>query len=204
MSATSKIGIIILAGGLSKRMGVENKLCKLLYGRPLICQTVAPFIEASSIDARITKPIIITGHQADEVKKALCDYDLHYIHNPDYATGMASAITNALAELASSFDHLMIMLGDMPFIEADDIIKMISAHLAKPSATDIITRARFKDKAGHPVIWGASFFDALSKLSGDDGARHIMTAHNDKLYHHDMSSDACLSDYDKPQDFDML
>lgn len=199
-----KIGIIILAGGLSQRMGAENKLCKPLKGRPLICQTTAPFIEASSIDARITKPIIITGHQADEVKQALCDYDLQYIHNPDYASGMASAIKTAMAELASSLDHLMITLGDIPFIDADDIHKMIATHLANPSLTDAITRARFEGKDGHPVIWGSAYFDALSNLSGDEGARPLIKAHHDRLYHHEMSSHACLSDYDEPQDFDTL
>lgn len=203
-----KIGIIILAGGLSQRMGAENKLCKPLKGRPLICQTTAPFIKASMtktpIEAIMTKPIIITGHQANEVKQALCDYDLHYIHNPDYASGMASAITTALAELAASLDHLMITLGDIPFIDADDIHKMIATHLANPSPTNTITRARFQGKSGHPVIWGSAYFDALSNLSGDEGARPLIKAHHDRLYHHEMSSHACLSDYDEPQDFDTL
>ena len=197
MMTASKIGIIILAGGLSKRMGEENKLCKNVEGKPLICHTVAPFIEAN-----IAKPIIITGHQADAIKEALNNYDLDYIHNPDYAAGMASAITTALGESASSLDHLMIMLGDIPFVSAKDIQEMAAAHLANPSATQMITRAHFKGKAGHPVIWGSAFFDALAKLSGDEGARHLIKAHEDKLYHHEMTSNACLSDYDKPEDFE--
>ena len=193
----SKIGIIILAAGLSRRMKGTHKLVKNLSGKPLICHTIAPFIKADSQDI-----FIVTGYQASAIKTALSDYDLNFIHNPDFETGMASAIKIAITQLRHSYDHLMISLGDMPFIEADDIQNLSHAHLARTLSPYTITRARFEGRAGHPVIWGAAYFDQLSTLEGDKGAQGLLETYQKDIHYHEMSSAACVTDYDIQEDFD--
>ena len=193
----SKIGVIILAAGLSRRMKGTHKLVKNLLEKPLICHTVAPFIKAHSQDV-----FIVTGYQANAIKTALSDYDLHFIHNPEFETGMASAIRIAVMQLRHSYDHLMISLGDMPFIEADDIQNLSHAHLARTPSPYTITRARFEGRAGHPVIWGAAYFDQLCLLEGDKGALGLLETYQKDIHYHEMSSAACLTDYDIQEDFD--
>ena len=192
-----KIGIIILAAGLSRRMKDDNKLLKNLAGQPLICQTVTPFIKACKQDI-----FIVTGYQASALKTALSDYDLQFIHNPEFETGMASAIKIAVMQLRHSYEHLMIALGDMPFIATEDIQNICDTHLARKEAASHITRARFAGMAGHPVIWGADYFDELCALEGDKGARHLFEIYEAHLGYHEMSSAACVTDYDQHEDFD--
>ena len=193
----SKIGTIILAAGLSRRMKGAHKLVKNLLGEPLISHTVAPFIKAHKQDI-----FIITGYQADAVKTALSGYELNFIHNPEFETGMASAIKIATRQLRHSYDHLMISLGDMPFIEADDIQNLSHAHLVRAPSPFNITRARFKGRAGHPVIWGAAYFDQLCVLEGDKGAQSLLETYQTDIHYHEMSSAACVTDYDQQEDFD--
>lgn len=193
----SKIGIIILAAGLSRRMKGTHKLVKNLSGKPLICHTIAPFIKTHSQDI-----FIVTGYQASAIKTALSDYNLNFIHNPDFETGMASAIKIATTQLRHSYDHLMISLGDMPFIEADDIQNLSHAHLARAPSPHIITRARFEGRTGHPVIWGAAYFDQLCMLEGDKGAQSLLETYQSNIHYHEMSSAACVTDYDQQEDFD--
>lgn len=196
MMARPQLGVIILAAGLSRRMGEENKLVKPLAGEALICRAAAPFVNIA-----FAKPYIITGYQAAEIHTALAGYDVEFIHNHSYQSGMASAITTALKTLKGSITHLMIALGDMPYLTTKDITSLIETHLARPDATNAITRACFQGQAGHPVIWGSGFFDALETLTGDEGARTLMKAHNHHLHYHEMSSAACVTDYDHLGDF---
>ena len=177
----SKIGVIILAAGMSRRMKGVHKLVKTLSGKPLICHTVAPFIKADKQDI-----FIVTGYQASAIKTALSAYDLHFIHNPDFETGMASAIKIAITQLRDYYDHLMITLGDMPFIEAGDIQKLSSAHLARSPSPYNITRACFEGRAGHPVIWGAAYFDQLCLLEGDKGAQSLLEEYQTNIHYHEM------------------
>ena len=193
----SKIGIIILAAGMSKRMKGTHKLLKNLSGKPLIYHTVAPFIKADKQDI-----FIVTGYQASAIKTVLSDYDLNFIHNPDFETGMASAIKIAITQLRHYYDHLMMSLGDIPFIAADDIQNLSHAHLARSPSPYNITRARFAGKAGHPVIWGAAYFDELCVLEGDKGAQSLLEKYQTDIHYHEMSSAACVTDYDQKEDFD--
>lgn len=196
MTHHAQIGLIILAGGLSRRFGDGNKLCKSLAGQPLICHTIESFLHAD-----IATAYVITGYQEQQVKAALSAYPVNFLHNPDYQSGMASAITTAVNTLTPSIHHLMIALGDMPFIEPHDIKGLIETHLATPAPDQAITRAYFNATPGHPVLWGSAYFKRLSALTGDEGARGLIKTLSTQITPYEMSSAACITDYDTIHDF---
>ena len=62
-SATSAI---ILAAGLSQRMGTINKLLIPINGKPMVRRTVEQYIQAG-----IKHIIVIVGHQQERIRTAL-------------------------------------------------------------------------------------------------------------------------------------
>jgi molybdenum cofactor cytidylyltransferase len=64
------------------------------------------------------------------------------------------------------------MLADMPGVTTDDLNRMITAFRDANGAS--IVRAVSQGKRGNPVILPRSLNDAVLRLEGDVGARHLI------------------------------
>ena len=141
---------IVLAAGLSRRMGEVNKLL-LPFGKKTILETTLDNILSSDIEV----VLIVIGHEAQQVKKVLDDYlrrniglrrKFFIVENPDYENGITTSIqagvkasksitaenhnsqfstqNNSLPSTThnSQFTthNYMICLSDMPLISADE------------------------------------------------------------------------------------
>ena len=113
---------IILAAGRSTRMGGPNKLLAELGGKPLV-RIVTEQVLASKAHG----VIVVTGHQADEVRKALHGLDVRFAHNPDFAGGLAGSVKAGIAAVGAEADGAVICLGDMPLIDARLVDRLIEA-----------------------------------------------------------------------------
>lgn len=170
---------VVLAAGLSRRMGRANKLLAELDGKPLLCHAADALA-----DAGFTRLHIITGHQAEAVEDALrehmlnrqetCRPILHFIFNPEYATGLASSIAKAADALAERDENLLVCLGDMPFISAGLIHHLVEQHNLLDDPANRITLPFYKGRRGNPVLWGKRFLPQLKSLRGDCGGRQIL------------------------------
>jgi molybdenum cofactor cytidylyltransferase len=95
------------------------------------------------------------------------------IDNPDYASGMASSLTSGFASVeASGADGVLVMLADMPALTSGDLDRLIAAFREANGAA--IVRAVSKGRRGNPVILPRSMNDAVLRLEGDVGARHLI------------------------------
>ncbi len=190
-----RVAAIILGGGRSTRMGPINKLTSTFEGKPLIAH-VADAALASNADGII----LVTGHEKDEVLKALAGRPMSYAHNPDYADGLSTSIKagiKAATELDPPVDAAVILLGDMPLITADLINRLIEAR--DPSDDKFICVPVVGKKRGNPVLWDASFFGDLLNLSGDVGAKALLAQNSDLVAEVPVDGDAPLTDFDTPE-----
>ncbi|WOF73994.1 molybdopterin-binding/glycosyltransferase family 2 protein [Parvibaculaceae bacterium PLY_AMNH_Bact1] len=190
-----RVAAIILGGGRSTRMGPTNKLTSSFEGKPLIAH-VADAALASNADGII----LVTGHEKDEVLKALAGRPMSYAHNPDYADGLSTSIKagiKAATELDPPVDAAVILLGDMPLINADLINRLIVEHA--PADDKFICVPVVGKKRGNPVLWDASFFNDLLNLSGDVGAKALMAQNADLVSEVPFDDDAPLTDFDTPE-----
>ena len=168
------VAAIILAAGRSTRMGGPNKLLAELGGKPLV-RIVAEQVLAS----RAQGVIVVTGHQADEVKKALHGLKVTFAHNPDFAEGLAGSVKAGIAAVPASADGAVICLGDMPLISADLVDRLIEAFA--PDRGHLIVVPVSDSRRGNPVLWSRRFFNELMTLDGDIGARHIIARHGEAV-----------------------
>lgn len=193
MSHTDEIGIILLAAGNSQRFGPTNKLLSPFHGKPLICH-----VAQALATAQIGQIYAITGHQSDAIMHALSAIECQQIHNTHHHTGIASSIATGITALRDRYDHLMIALGDTPHILPEHIHRIAQYHLSCQTPRQMITRPRYGTQFGHPVIWGAVYFDKLSCLTGDVGGQHLITDVNSRII--DFDDQLPATDYDHKDD----
>jgi len=162
-----KIAAIILGAGRSTRMGGPNKLLAQLDGKSLVRH-----VGEAAMSAGLAQTVLVTGHLAEDVGAQVDDLDILTVHNPDFADGMAGSIRTGMKALAADTEAVLILLGDMPRIQAEDLFKLIAAY--RENDNNLIVTATSDGKRGNPVLWDRRFFEALSSLSGDIGARHVI------------------------------
>jgi molybdenum cofactor cytidylyltransferase len=186
-----KIAAIVLAAGLSKRYGPENKLLSLIDGVPMIRKVVVE-IDRSKVDL----VLVVTGYQSELIEDILVGVDkVQLVYNDHYEEGMSTSIVKGAQDL-HQMDGCMICLGDLPHLTANDYDRLIEVFNAK-KATNRIIIPTFRGKRGHPVVFGQSFFDDLKNLPfSDEGARKIILANEGCVLEVEMDNHNILKDID--------
>jgi molybdenum cofactor cytidylyltransferase len=191
----SQIAGIALAAGRSARMAPDNKLLAPIDGEPMI-RRVAANILASGV-----KPVfVVTGFEADRVAAALNGLGVTVVDNPSYAAGLSASLRVGLESLSSNIDGALICLGDMPEIE----IPVIQALLSAFAGRDAICVPVYRGQRGNPILWGRSYFAEMMSLTGDTGAKPLMTRHAANLIEVDVDTDSIFHDVDTPADLARL
>jgi molybdenum cofactor cytidylyltransferase len=191
------VGSVILAAGRSARMSPRNKLLEEIGGRPVVVR-VAEMALASA-----AKPIVVvTGFEAERLTEALRGLDLTCVHNPDFTAGLSTSLRAGLAALPHDRDGALILLGDMPFVEAGDLEALIAAFAAK-GPNSICVPARH-GRRGNPILWGRAYFPEMMRLSGDAGAKSLLEVHRERIREVEAASDGIFADIDAPADLARL
>jgi molybdenum cofactor cytidylyltransferase len=186
-----KIAAVVLAAGLSSRMG-RNKLLAYIDGKPLI-RRVVEAAAASSADPIV----VVSGNAAAETAATLSGLDVRVIDNPDYRNGLSTSLKCGLRELPDDCDGAVILLGDMPAVTAALIDRLVAAF--DPSESRAICVATHHGKRGNPVLWARQFFPEMLQLEGDVGAKHMMAANGELVCEVEAADDAPLIDIDTPE-----
>ena len=186
-----RIAAIILAAGLSRRMGKANKLLAEIDGAPMVTR-VADAVLAS----KASVAIVVTGHEAQRVGATLGGRKLAFVHNPDYAEGLASSLRCGLAALPGDVDGVLVCLGDMPRITAAHLDRIIAAF--SPLEGRAICVPTCRGKWGNPVLFDRRFVAEMRRLKGDQGARHLIGQHHEVVAEVEMDDEAVLIDIDSP------
>jgi molybdenum cofactor cytidylyltransferase len=183
---------IILAAGRSTRMGGPNKLLAELGGKPLVRLVTEQALASKAHDV-----IVVTGHQAELVEKALAGLDVKFVRNPDFAEGLASSVKAGIAAVPDDADGAVICLGDMPMISAQLIDHLIEAFA--PDRGNLIAVPVSDGRRGNPVLWSRRFFNELMSLDGDIGARHLIARHGEAVAEVAVEGFGAFLDIDTPQ-----
>jgi molybdenum cofactor cytidylyltransferase len=184
-----KVAAVVLAAGRSQRMADRNKLLAPLGGKPIVAHVVE-----SALASRARPVVVVTGHQTPEVRAALEGHDVRFVHNPDFATGMASSLRAGISALGREVDGALICLGDMPLVGAHHLNAVVDAF--DPAGDETICVPTWQRKRGNPVLWSRRHFDELGALSGDVGARGLLDRHAEHIRYVPMPDDGVTLDAD--------
>ncbi|HEY6336213.1 MAG TPA: molybdopterin-binding/glycosyltransferase family 2 protein [Alphaproteobacteria bacterium] len=186
-----KIAAIVLAAGLSRRMGKANKLLAEIDGGAMVARVVA------AVTASKASPVIVvTGHEAERVEAALAAYHVTFVRNPEYEEGLASSVRHGIAALLEDVDGALVCLGDMPRIRAAPLDRLIAAF--NPVEGRAICVPTYRGKRGNPILFARRFFPEMQHLKGDTGARQLIGQYHEVVFEVEMDDEGVLIDIDSP------
>ncbi|MFZ0766945.1 MAG: molybdopterin-binding/glycosyltransferase family 2 protein, partial [Bradyrhizobium sp.] len=186
------VSAVVLAAGRSTRMGGPNKLLAELDGQKLV-----RIVTEHALASKARDVIVVTGHQAELIEKALAGLKVTFVRNPDFAKGLASSVKAGVSAVPRQADGAVICLGDMPMISSDLIDRLIDAFA--PDRGNLIAVPVSDGRRGNPVLWSRRFFNELMVLDGDVGARHLIAKHNEVVAEVPVEGDGAFLDIDTPQ-----
>jgi len=189
--AGRRIGAVVLAAGRSTRMGGPNKLLAEVGGRPLV-----RIAAEEALASRARPVVVVTGHQRAEVEATLAGLPVTFVHNPDYAEGLSTSLKAGIAALPAEADGAIVLLGDMPQVDAALIDRLIAAF--DPEKGAFVVVPTIAGKRGNPVVWSRRFFPDLSGLGGDVGARHLIATYPEAVIEVPVTGRAAFVDVDTP------
>lgn len=196
-SADLNIAAIVLAAGKGTRMGAGGKLLLDFAGQPLLRTAVD-----AAMASRARSVLVVTGHRGEEVRAAIADANVDFVHNPAYADGLAGSLAAGVLALPEGVDGALVLLADMPRVTAHHIDALIAAFAAAPPGS--ICVPMHAGRRGNPVLWPAALFGELAARKGDIGGRELLRRHTERLRMVEMQDDAVLIDIDEPHDLTAL
>jgi molybdenum cofactor cytidylyltransferase len=174
-SANDKTGIVILAAGISSRLGSPKQL--LSYnGKTLLEHAVE---EATKSEADFV--VVVLGANADIILKEIDPGKASMVENKEWQEGMASSIRrglNAILDKHAPVDGVIFMVCDQPFISAMVLNNLINTY--KETGKPIVA-SNYGGAIGPPAFFHKLFFAELMQLKGDEGAKGIIQQHEDEV-----------------------
>ncbi|APH54182.1 Molybdopterin biosynthesis family protein [Granulibacter bethesdensis] len=192
-AVTPRIAVVILAAGLSRRMGSRHKLLQPgPDGRAMITHVID-----QALQSRASEVVVVLGDHAEEMRSALATRDLTIVEAADYAQGLSASLRAGIAAIEESADAVLVCLGDMPFVSHGVMDRLMAAF--DPVHAPIVAPV-WEGQRGNPVLWSARFYRELRALSGDRGAASLLDRWQHRLCGVPMEDGACLIDIDTPDD----
>ena len=201
MADARRITAIILAAGLSKRLG-RNKLLLPLGDETVLRKTAKAVLESS-----VSEVILMTGHEEAEVKKAVEGLDVHLTHNPRYAEGQSTSMIAGVEAAHEEACAYLFVLGDQPLLTPGIVNDLISLYeTSRPDA--LVAAPVFEGRRGNPTLFSASLRDELLRASGDAGGRGIIRRLENespgKIVFLELPNDGILLDIDTEEDYERM
>ncbi|MGI5949989.1 nucleotidyltransferase family protein, partial [Peptoniphilus sp.] len=151
-----KISAIIMASGMSERMG-QNKLLLELKGKKLYEWT---FDLMEEIDFH--EVILVSSY--DEILEDAKKRGFKAIYNDKNEVGKSSSIKLGVNNTDKDC-AMMFFVSDQPLLKAETVKKLIEAY----EKNQAITYPRTEKRRGAPVIFPPKYREALLGLKYDEG-----------------------------------
>ena len=192
----SRIACFILAAGMSKRMGSENKLLKKYKNNIILNQTLKNHFES-----KLKILNIVIGYDKESIKKNLKDFNIQIIENLNYMNGMLTSIKEINNHIDENITGIMISLADMPLVSSEDINSIIDAFLFHNEEKICIPES--KGRFGNPMIIPVGIYKKIiqnKNLLKDKGLKStILDGKFDII--RISTSNGVLKDFDTQEDF---
>lgn len=171
-----KIAILILAAGESKRMhGIKQVL-------PWKNTTLLGNAIEQAIESKANAVYIVLGANADQITPSIAHYNIQTIENKNWKNGLGNSIAagvNYIKDNQLDYDAILITLADQPLLTADYYNLLIDNYAQKEAK---IIASETNNLPSVPAIFDALYFEKLSQLNQDKGAKEILLAAENEVF----------------------
>jgi molybdenum cofactor cytidylyltransferase len=187
---------IILAAGRSIRFGRPKQLLNLA-GKQML-----EWVLDAALDSQLARVNLVLGYKHREVLKRLARKVKHprvtVTINRKYQKGQSTSLRAGIAQIRDKFPSAMFFLGDQPLVDPKTIDFLLERFW---SSEKNICVPYYNKTRGNPVILSSTFFDAISRLKGDIGARKIIQDNPDQVLKVALERATFFHDIDDEKDY---
>ena len=192
-AAYEPVAGIVLAAGQSERFG-RPKQTLSWQGKPLVWHSAQ-----SALDAGLNPVFVVTGAFHQEVKQAVADLPVKFIHNCNWDQGQGTTVSVGVSELPRSIGAAVFVLADQPHIPKVLIEELVDVH-AQTHAPVVVPWVN--ERHGNPVLFDRVMFPELRLLRGEIGGREIIASLEPVKV--PWEDPRILLDVDTPEDYNTL
>ncbi len=166
-SAPSSVVGVVLAAGLSSRMGALGPKPLLPLNGPLVLERTVSLLRKAGIHNIIT----VLGHRADAVAPVAERAGARILVNEHYEDGMFSSVRAALQEIrnwSTRPSAAAFLPADCCLVRPAAVRGLLEAHADAPES---IVKPTYRGRPGHPVILPSCRFSTVLSHDGSEGLR---------------------------------
>jgi molybdenum cofactor cytidylyltransferase len=190
------IPAVVLAAGMSTRMGRPKALLPLTEADTFISRIVRTFLEAGVEDV-----VVVIGHEADAVAASVLASGVaaRFVVNDAYTTGQFSSVLRGLNAIdRPGVAGMLLTLVDVPLISATTIRAVVERY--RTTHAPIVRPVRGSEH-GHPVLIDRSLFPLLRTADPSTGAKPIVRGHVSPAGEVAVDDPGAFLDIDTPEQY---
>lgn len=160
-----RICAAILAAGASVRFNGIKALA------PVGSTTMLGHVKAQTDQLASVATLAIIGAHWRHLLPELTTLRLPFVCNGDWRSGQRSSVIAAARCVAQDVDALLVLTVDQIGVKTESLQQLIDAYARHP---DHIVCATYARTRGVPAIFPRAMLPALTGLSADSGAKHLL------------------------------
>ena len=194
MIGGSSVAAIVLAAGLSSRMGRPKMVL------PWAGKTVIETVISTISGLQLAPIIVVTGGSRQEVEQRLAGFSVQCVFNPLFENGeMLNSIQTGMKALAQDLEAVLVALGDQPQMEKSTL----AALLEQASLTsEPMILPSYQMRRGHPWLIRRSLWPAILALHPPETMRDFFCTYASQIAYVRVETSSVLMDLDTPQDYE--
>ncbi len=173
-------------------MGGSNKLLEHVDDVPMVLTVVE-----AALASRADEVVVVTGEDGERVEECLSGLPVRLVWNPDHIEGLSTSLRAGVSALPGGARAVVICLGDMPLVRPGHINTLIRAFLADSAGSIFVPT--WQGQRGNPVLWTVDLLPEIGTLTGDVGAKVLMSRYPTKVREVPVDEPGVLTDVDTPE-----
>jgi putative nucleotidyltransferase with HDIG domain len=191
----SSITAIVLAAGLSERMGCFKPLLPL--GTKRTIERVVDLFKAGGIN----DILVVAGHRASDLCRAIEPLNIRRVINSEYQKGMFTSVLVGLRALPDQCRAFFIHPVDIPLVRPQTVQRLTRAIKDSPA---VVVYPTFSRRRGHPTLIRTCLVPSIIQWSGDGGLEACLQHYKADSLELPVVDEAVLFDLDTPGDYDRM
>lgn len=192
--AKAYVSGVVLAAGLSQRMGSINKLGLEINGKPLLRHCVEVYLQS-----KLRSLYIVVGHEAELIRGMLKGVAVTFIDNPHFLEGQMSSVHTGLTAVEPDAQAVMICLSDQALLNVQDINHLIDSY--DKSTQDRILIPTYRGQRGNPIIIPQSHVQGIKQGNRNLGCKRFIKNNPQLTLTCAMPNTHVIVDIDTPEDY---
>ncbi|MBO1256155.1 nucleotidyltransferase family protein [Alteromonas sp. 5E99-2] len=180
---------VLLAAGLSQRMGEINKLLIPVGNKPMVRHVVEQYV-----DAGISEIVVVVGYQQERIRNALDGLDVKIVFNENFSDGQITSIRCGLTALPEKIKTVLIGLSDQPLLTASDLQQLLSSFLQQSEKSMLVPH--YQGVRGNPIVLSAEQALAVDSDGIRLGCRKLIDRYPDKVFRFEATNSHFTCDLD--------